>query len=187
MTRTEAIKRSLTTLRFFHDGPQGVGLNAIGYRGFYYHFLDMETGERVWNCEISTIDTTYLLAGALAASMYFDRQTKQESEIRRLAEELYARADWHWAQNGGLTVTHGWKPETGFIRYRWTGYSEALILYILGLASPTFPFPTTVTPKQPGLTNGRSFMDTSFYMPGRSSFINFHTCGLISVPFRMST
>jgi hypothetical protein len=139
MSRAEAVKRSLITLRFFHDGPQGTGPDAIGYRGFYYHFLDMKTGRRVWNSEISTIDTTYLLAGALAAAMYFDRETKGELEIRRLAEELYARADWHWAQKGGLTVTHGWKPERGFIKYRWTGYSEALILYVLGLASPTFP------------------------------------------------
>ena len=73
--------------------------------------------------------------------MYFDGDTKEEREIRKLAEALYFRADWHWAQNGGLTVTHGWKPERGFIKYRWTGYSEALILYILGLASPTFPLP----------------------------------------------
>jgi hypothetical protein len=71
--------------------------------------------------------------------MYFDRETSDECEIRRLAEALYARADWQWAQNGGLTVTHGWKPEKGFSKYRWTGYNEALILYILSLASPTFP------------------------------------------------
>ncbi|HEX5716365.1 MAG TPA: glucoamylase family protein [Thermoanaerobaculia bacterium] len=141
MSRAEAIERSLITLRFFHDGPQGTGPDAVGYKGFYYHFLDMKTGRRVWSSEVSTIDTTFLLAGALAAAMYFDGQTKDESEIRRLAEALYARADWQWAQNGGLAVTHGWKPETGFIKYRWTGYSEALILYVLGLASPTFPLP----------------------------------------------
>ncbi len=141
ISRAEAIKRSLITLRFFHDGPQGTGPDAIGYKGFYYHFLDMKTGRRVWKSEISTIDTTYLLAGALAVAMYFNGDTKDEREIRRLTEALYSRADWHWAQNGGLTVTHGWKPETGFIKSRWTGYSEALILYVLGLASPTFPLP----------------------------------------------
>ena len=141
MTRNEAIKRCLISLRFFHGTPQGTGPADIGYRGFYYHFLDMKTGRRVWNCEVSTIDTTYLLAGALTSAMYFDRETEEEREIRRLAEALYARADWHWAQNRGLTVTHGWKPQRGFIKYRWTGYSEALILYILGLASPTFPLP----------------------------------------------
>jgi hypothetical protein len=141
LTRAEAIKRSLTALRFFHEGPQGDSPEAIGYKGFYYHFLDMKTGRRADNSEISTIDTTYLLAGALTAAMYFNGDTKEESEIRNIAEALYARADWHWAQNGALTVSHGWKPERGFIKYRWTGYSEALILYILGLASPTFALP----------------------------------------------
>jgi hypothetical protein len=139
MKRAEAIKRCLINLRFFHNGSQGTGPDDIGYKGFYYHFLDMKTGRRVWNSEASTIDTTYLLAGALTCSMFFDRDTKDEREIRSLAEALYARADWNWAQNRALTVTHGWKPETGFIKYRWTGYSEAMILYILGLASPTFP------------------------------------------------
>ncbi|MGI8917697.1 MAG: glucoamylase family protein [Pyrinomonadaceae bacterium] len=141
LTRDDAIKRCLLTLRFFYDGPQGDGKDDIGYKGFYYHFLDMKTGRRVWKCEVSTIDTTYLIAGALTAAMYFKRDTNEEQEIGRLANALYERADWHWAQNGALTVTHGWKPERGFIKHRWTGYSEALILYVLGLASPTFPLP----------------------------------------------
>ena len=141
MTREEAIKRCLINLRFFHDGEQGTGPDAIGHKGFYYHFLDMKSGRRVWKSEVSTIDTTYLLAGALTSAMYFDRETKEEIEIRTLADALYTRADWHWAQHGALTVSHGWTPEKGFIKYRWTGYSEALILYILGLASPAFPLP----------------------------------------------
>jgi len=141
MRRVEAVKRTLTTLRFFHDAPHGEQRDATGYKGFYYHFLDMETGRRAGDCELSTIDTTYLLAGALTAACYFDADTKAEREVRALAETLYNRADWHWAQNGALTVSHGWRPEHGFIRYRWTGYSEALILYFLGLASPTFPLP----------------------------------------------
>ena len=141
LSRAEAVKRTLTTLRFFHDAPHGKEPDATGYKGFYYHFLDMQTGRRAWKCELSTIDTAYLLAGGLTAARYFDRENKSEREIRTLAESLYKRADWNWAQNGGLTVSHGWKPETGFIKYRWTGYSEALILYVLGLASPAFPLP----------------------------------------------
>jgi hypothetical protein len=146
LSRAEAIKRCLITLRFFHDGPQGTGEDAIGHRGFYYHFLDMKTGRRVWKCEVSTIDTTYLIAGALTAAMYFNLDTEGEREIRRLADALYHRADWQWAQNGALTISHGWKPERGFIKYRWTGYSEALILYILALGSPTFPLPADSYP-----------------------------------------
>jgi hypothetical protein len=134
LSRAEAVKRTLTTLRFFLDAPQGKEKDATGYRGFYYHFLDMKTGRRAGKCEISTIDSAYLLAGALTASCYFNRDTKTDREIRTLAESLYKRADWHWAQHNALTVSHGWRPERGFIKYRWTGYSEALILYILGLA-----------------------------------------------------
>ena len=141
MKRAEAVKRALVSLRFFNDGSQGPHPEAIGYHGFYYHFLDMKSGRRFGNSEISTIDTTYLIAGALTAAAYFDRDNKEERELRQLAEALYHRADWHWAQNKALTVSHGWKPKTKFIRYRWSGYSEALILYVLGLASPSYPLP----------------------------------------------
>jgi hypothetical protein len=141
LSRADAVKRTLATLRFFHDAPQGKEPDATGYKGFYYHFLDMNTGRRAGKCEISTIDSTYVFAGALTAATYFNRDTKNEREIRTLADTLYRRADWHWAQHGALTVSHGWRPERGFIRYRWQGYNEALILYVLGLASPSFPLP----------------------------------------------
>ncbi len=139
VTRREAIERTLTTLRFFWNSPQGEEPDATGHRGFYYHFLHMDTGRRAWESELSTIDSTFLLAGMLSSAMYFDGDDPAELEIRTLADALYRRADWQWAQNGGDTVTHGWKPETGFIPYRWEGYSEALILYVLGLGSPTHP------------------------------------------------
>ncbi|MGB9181033.1 MAG: glucoamylase family protein [Pyrinomonadaceae bacterium] len=141
ITRARAVERTLTTLRFFWNSPQGKDRDATGYKGFYYHFLDMETGRRVWQCELSTIDTVILLAGALTSAAYFDGETESEREIRKLADALYRRVDWQWAQNGGATVTHGWKPERGFLKYRWEGYNEGLILYVLGLASPTHPLP----------------------------------------------
>jgi hypothetical protein len=141
MTRDAAARMTLTTLRFFHNSPQGPEPDATGYNGFYYHFLDMTTGRRAWQCELSTIDSAFLLAGALTAATYFDGESDQEQQIRRLADELYRRADWRWAQNGGATVTHGWKPEGRFLKYRWEGYDEALLLYVLGLGSPTHPLP----------------------------------------------
>ena len=101
----------------------------------------METGRRAWQCELSTVDTSFLLAGVLTAGVYFDADNADEREIRSLAERLYRRADWQWAQNEGATVTHGWKPESGFLEYRWEGYDEAMLLYILGLGSPTHPLP----------------------------------------------
>src|SRR5581483_9193778 len=134
-------RRALTRLRFFRDSPQGTQVDATGYQGFYYHFLDMETGRRVWDCELSTVDTAFLLAGVLTVATYFDRDTAEEHEIRTLADALYRRVDWNWARDGGATVTHGWRPESGFLPYRWQGYDEALLLYVLGLGSPTHPLP----------------------------------------------
>ena len=141
VTRPQALERTLATLGFFWNAPQGPMADATGHRGFFYHFLDVRTGRRAGRCELSTIDTTILIAGALTVAAYFDQDTPDEREVRRLADSLYRRVDWRWAQNGEATVSHGWKPETGFLRYRWQGYNEALILYVLGLGSPTHPLP----------------------------------------------
>ena len=114
--------------------------DATGYKGFYYHFIHMDTGRRAWQCELSTIDTAILIAGVLTAASYFDRDDVEETEIRELAAGLYARVDWKWALNGKTTLSHGWNPESGFLPYWWDqGYSEAHILYVLALGSPTFP------------------------------------------------
>jgi len=152
LRREEAVARTLSTLRFFRKSPQGKKPDATGYKGFYYHFLDMKTGRRARLCELSTIDSAILLAGALVAAAYFDADNPEEREVRRLAGFLYERADWQWAlgeEGGGprdtpggrLAVSHGWTPEKGFLPYRWQGYNEALILYALGLGSPTHPLP----------------------------------------------
>ena len=141
VTRAEAAKLALAPLRFFDASEQSEDPDATGYRGFYYHFLDMKSGRRVWKCELSTIDTTLLLAGALTAAQYFDGEENVEQEIRRLADRLYRRADWTWTLNGGKAVSHGWKPERGFLHARWKGYNEALLLYALALGSPTCAIP----------------------------------------------
>jgi len=137
----EAIERTFATLRFFQQSQQGTQPNATGHRGFYYHFLDLNTGRRVWSCELSTVDTAFLVAGMLAAAAYFHRNTGEEREIRDLADELYRRVDWDWARNGGALLNHGWKPDSGFLPYCWEGYDEALLPYALGLGSPTHPLP----------------------------------------------
>ncbi len=143
ISREDGARRTLTILDFFWNSEQSAAADATGYHGFYYHFLDMNSGKRVWQSELSTIDSTFLIAGALAAAVYFDGDSAAEREIRRLADALYRRVDWQWALNGGRTATHGWRPESGFLPYRWEGYDEALILYILGLGSPTYPLPPT--------------------------------------------
>jgi hypothetical protein len=139
MTRTDALERSLATLRFFHDSDQSGSPEATGYMGFYYHFLDMHTGARVWRSELSMIDSALLLAGALTGASYFTEDTASEILLRKLVDVLYRRVDWPWAQGGGTTIRHGWKPECGFLHYGWEGYNEAIVLYVLALGSPTHP------------------------------------------------
>jgi hypothetical protein len=139
--RLFAAKMARRKLLYLHDLPQGPEPDSSGYKGFFYHFLDIETGRRVWQCELSTIDSAFLFAGMLTAAAYFDRDTADEAEVRRLADALYRRADWNWARNGGPTLTHGWRPESGFLPHRWGGYDEGLLLYVLGLGSPTHPLP----------------------------------------------
>ena len=141
MARADAAARTLATLNFFWNSQQGEEPDATGYKGFYYHFLDMATGRRVWQSELSLIDTTLLLAGILTAGVYFDADTPVEAELRRCADALYQRVDWLWARGGGVTVRQGWKPRGGFLHYGWEGYSEATLLYVLGLASPSYPLP----------------------------------------------
>jgi hypothetical protein len=142
LTRTDAAARALKVLRFFFQSTQSNAPDATGYKGFYYHFLDMRTGKRVWQCELSLIDTALLIAGVLVAGCYFDGGG-DETEIRELSDALYRRVDWRWAQNGTPSLSQGWKPECGFLHYGWEGYNEATILYVLGLGSPTFPLTQT--------------------------------------------
>lgn len=139
MERGDAVRRSLAALRFFRDSDQSGSPTATGFAGFYYHFLDIHTGARVWQSELSMIDTALLIAGALAASGYFTADTPDEAELRELADFLYRRIDWRWAQNEGDTIRQGWKPECGFLHYGWEGYSEAILLYALAMGSPTHP------------------------------------------------
>ncbi|MCM8730511.1 glucoamylase family protein [Hephaestia sp. GCM10023244] len=142
VTRAQARDRTLTTLRFFWNAPQGPeAAGTAGYKGFFYHFLDMETGTRYRQNELSTIDTTLLFGGMLFAAQYFDGDDAGEAEIRDLAQRIYARADWPWIVEDKPVVSMGWHPESGFIEADWVGYNEAMLLYVLALAAPTHPLP----------------------------------------------
>lgn len=141
ITRRKAIKQALKTLRFLSASEQSENANATGYRGFYYHFLGHQDGRRTWNCELSSIDSTLLVAGMLASQKYFWRDAADERELRDLAQQLYERMQWNWMRNGANGVALGWKPETGFLNYSWKGYNEGLLLYLLALGSPTHPIP----------------------------------------------
>ena len=138
--RAAARARTLATLRFFARAPQGPELrHRAGHRGFFYHFLDMTTGKRYHRTELSTIDTSLLLAGMLFAQSWFDRDHAEEAEIRALADRLYRAVDWTWIRPRSPLVSMGWLPGKGFIRSDWDKYNESLILYILALGSPTHP------------------------------------------------
>jgi hypothetical protein len=143
ITRTQATERVLKTLKFLHTLPKGEATTGVaGYKGFFYHFLDQQTGLRFQQVELSTIDTGLLMAGVLSCLSYFDQDTDDEKQIRSLADDLYRAVDWNWAMNGATTMSMGWHPEKGFIEARWKGYNEANILYILALGSPTHAIPT---------------------------------------------
>jgi hypothetical protein len=140
VSRAAAAQRTLATLRSLlamKQGPEARGVS--GHHGFFYHFLDMKTGERFRDVELSTVDTSLLLAGALFAQSYFDRDDATEKAIRDAAEELYRRVDWPWEVVRPHAISMGWKPEEGFHTYDWRGYNEAMIVIILALGSPTHP------------------------------------------------
>jgi hypothetical protein len=129
INRASARERVRTTLRFFAD-------HALQEHGWFYHWMDVDTGERRWRSEVSSIDTALLVAGALTARQYF----REDAEIVRLASKIYERIDFPWMLNGHPTLlSMGWHPETGFIKARWDDYSEHLILYLLAIGSPTHP------------------------------------------------
>ncbi|MEO6314093.1 MAG: glucoamylase family protein [Chitinophagaceae bacterium] len=167
LPRKNAIERILKILRFFYSSQQGRQANATGYKGFYYHFLEMHNGERAWNCELSTIDTSLFIAGALCAATYFQKKNKEETAIRDLADKLYRRVDWQWAQHKGNSICHGWKPGSGFLRYRWDkNYSEAMIMYLLALGSPTFPISPEGYKAWTGTFDVTSVYDISYLYAG---------------------
>ena len=138
IARSDAAQRTLTTLRFLYNAPQGAQpANVTGYNGFFYHFLDMQTGFRFEQVELSTIDTSLLLGGVLFCQSYYTANDPVESAIRAYADSLYRRVDWQWAVHNPHVVSMGWHPESGWIDADWRGYDEAMLVYVLALGSPT--------------------------------------------------
>jgi hypothetical protein len=125
----EALRRVRHTLRFLVE-------QHAQERGWFYHFVHMSNGRRAWQSEASTIDTALLLQGALLAREYF-----RDREVTALVDQIYSRIDWPWAMDDGRTLSHGWRPESGFIEFRWDSYSELIGLYLLGIGAPRNPLP----------------------------------------------
>lgn len=136
MPREDAARITFNALHFLWNSEQSTNPDATGYSGFYYHFLDMETGKRTWECELSSIDTGLLMMGVIFARNYYNQDSETEREIRSLAAKLLDRLDWsifhmddQTKQPG--TISMGWRPEDGLINWGWFGYNEGLFLYIL--------------------------------------------------------
>jgi len=142
ISREQAAERVLRTLRFFNHSKKGHDTSGVtGYRGFFYHFIDMRTGLRYEKVELSTIDTGLLMAGILSCQSFFDQESPIENSIRSVSDSLFLAVEWDWAMNGNNTMSMGWHPERGFLDARWRGYNEGMILYVMGLGSHTHPIP----------------------------------------------
>jgi len=131
ITRSDAVGRARRTIAFLaREMPHE--------RGWFYHFVNAKTGAREWQCELSSIDTALLLAGVLTARQCF----ADDPAIVQDATAVYERIDFPWMLNGDrYLLSMGWKPESGFLEARWRHYCELMILYLLGIGSPTHPLP----------------------------------------------
>ncbi len=166
VTRPRAAERTLATLRFLWSAPQGPEpLGRTGYRGFFYHFLDMDSGRRFERVELSTIDTGLLMAGVLFAQSYFDRPTPQEAEIRALADSLYRRVEWTYFVTDDRGLALSWRPEPDrlFSKYRWSGLDESIVLHVLALGSPTHPVDPAVWRHYTGSYRWAAFQGREFF------------------------
>ncbi len=152
LKKDDAEQRVERTLDFF-------ARRAFSQRGFYFHFLDCVSGQRAFECELSSVDTTWLLCGALHAREHFGK-----GSIRRLANEIIHRVDWRWMTAGGPTLCHGWTPEKGFLPYRWDEYAELLAMYLFAIGSTSYPIPASSWDewKRPNLIEdtGASFIES---------------------------
>ena len=149
LTRAEAAGRTAKVLETLWSAPQGAAASGVsGYNGWFYHFLDMRSGLRTWDSELSSIDTGLLIAGVLFAQEYYTGSDSVETHIRTLAGSLFDRIDWQWMTNGLSSLTMGWFPvgsaNPGFISARWIGYNEAMILNLIGIGANVNPLPSAV-------------------------------------------
>jgi len=136
ITREQAADITLKIVRFFANSVQSSDTNATGYKGFYYHFLRMNSGTREWKCELSTIDTGILMMGILFARNYYNLDNKDEKQIRELAATLLGKMDWSFMQMSASAkhpncISMAWSPENGLLNHGWSGYNEGLFLYVL--------------------------------------------------------
>lgn len=165
-SREDALAYSLATVRFFDNEHMSKHADAISHRGFFLHFLDMKTGRRAWNSEISSIDTAILLAGMLAAASYFEHDTADERELRERVAAIADRIDWAWMCDRGHQLRQGWKPGQGFLPWHWTGYSEALLMLLIGMGSGARPVAPDILARWLGTLQWSGDAETGYIFAG---------------------
>lgn len=129
--RQDVYDRCLKVLKFLRD-------KAPQEHGHFYHFMEMKTGKRAWNCEVSNIDTAILMAGALTVRQHF-----RGTELASIANELYERVEWPWLVRPDGRLCMGWKPESGYIDAYWDEFNEGLLIFLIGMGSSTHPLPSS--------------------------------------------
>ena len=127
ITTADALQRVFATLRFLWK-------KLPNHRGFFYHFANPETGERMFDSEVSSVDTAILLCGVLTCREHF-----RHPAVAQLADLIFNRVDWTWLSEDTSLLTHGWTPEVGFLASRWDYYSELMMIYLLGMGSSAYP------------------------------------------------
>lgn len=157
ITYDQGYERARRTLTTFAEG------GVQGEHGFFYHFVDMDTGERVWSSEVSSIDSALFIAGALTAGQYF-----KATEVETLAQQLYAAMDWQWMMSNTNMVSMGWKPDIGFLSATWDHFDESMLLYALAIGSPTHPVPASAWDLWKRPVNTR---DGYIYLPAEPLFV----------------
>jgi len=145
ISRTQGVARVLTALNTFLQGRQGTNVTGmIGYNGWFYHFVDMNTATRSSGSELSSIDTVWLLSGILYAKQYFNGTNSDETNIRTMADTIFSRVNWTWMAQGSDAVAMGWLPESGFTTFgNWVGYNEGMMIYLLGMGASSNPVPAS--------------------------------------------
>lgn len=144
ISREQGADRVLRTLKVLWNLPQGQDSTGVsGYKGFFYHFLNLDDATRYRKVELSSMDTGLLMAGILSCQSFFDDPAnKTETAIRNLSDSLYRRVDWNWMMKKNGKMSMGWQPESGFLQSEWIGYNEAMVLLVMALGSPSHPIPS---------------------------------------------
>ena len=144
ISRDSAAVRILKILRFLQD-------NTTRYHGAWAHWINGATGETIpfsqYDDGGDLVETAYLIQGMLTVRQYFNLDNAVENEIRSRVTQMWESVEWDWYRRNenGLVLYWHWSPN-----YEWQmnmpvkGFNEAMIVYLLAIASPTHGVPASL-------------------------------------------